>query len=585
MFNDSLDVRIKNMNALGNIQVDGNETIGKALHSKVLHVPANQRDYAWEKKHVTDLYRDITEVITGAGGEYFLGTIVVIKDDVEKKLFVVDGQQRLATSAILIAAIRDYVLHNGGDTRARALETKYLLSADENLDEESPHLFLNAGDQDFFFRRVLLRETNDRRCGVKPTRPSHTLIDSAATLAAESVKKAAALVAPERRLTQVLRWSNFLYDSARVIWVTVPDDRAAYIVFETMNDRGLELSATDLIKNYLLRYASTPPGDYFEQTKQQWNSMVSLIEGSREPNILKDYVRHYWVAFHAHTRHPELFNRVKVHVGTSPNLAAQLTADLLESAATYVTLLNPMHPEWTKLQSPRTQRNIQTLYELGMIQIRPLLLAIIKKFGHRDIIASLRLAVSWVVRFLVTGEAGSGALESYYGEAARDITKGKIISTKKLAEKMIGIVPQDDQFEAIFSTAAVSKPDLARYYLRALELTKRNQSEPENIPNDDGQVITLEHVLPEKAEDGWEHFSEEQHSQYWKRIGNQALLRKTDNSNLGNVKYSVKRPALSTAGFELTQEIAAKDSWGMEDINGRQKELAKLALKTWPLKV
>jgi uncharacterized protein with ParB-like and HNH nuclease domain len=75
-------------------------------------------------------------------------------------------------------------------------------------------------------------------------------------------------------VTQVLRWSNFLYESARVIWVTVPDDRAAYIVFETMNDRGLELSATDLIKNYLFGKAGTQQGDYFEQVKQQWSSMV-----------------------------------------------------------------------------------------------------------------------------------------------------------------------------------------------------------------------------------------------------------------------------------------------------------------------
>jgi hypothetical protein len=576
------------MNALGSIEVEGNETIGKALHTKVLWVPANQRDYAWEKKHVTDLFRDITEVITGpeeAFGEYFLGTIVVIKDPTaDKKLFVVDGQQRMATSAILIAAIRDYVLVHGTNTRAQALETRFLLSADENLDDVSAHLHLNAGDQDYFLRRVLLRETDERRRQVAPGRPSHKLIEQAAIIAKEHVAKMATLVAPEKRITQVLRWSNFLYANARVIWVTVPDDRAAYIVFETMNDRGLELSATDLIKNYLFGKAGAQTGEYFEQVKQQWNAMVSVIEGSREPDILKDYVRHYWIAFHQHTRTQELFNRVKLHV-TSPTLAAQTTANLLDAAATYITLLNPMHPDWSKFQSPRTQRNVQTLYELGMQQIRPLLLAILKKFSNGDVIDSFRLAVSWVVRFLITGEAGSGALESYYGDAAREITKGTIVSTKQLALKMIGIVPQDDQFEGIFSKATVSKPDLARYYLRALELTKRNEKEPENIPNDDGQVITLEHVLPEKAGLGWEHFTKEQHDQYWRRIGNQALLTKTTNNNIGNVEFAIKKPALKAAGFELTQKIADKNSWTMDEINKRQEELAKLALKTWPLKI
>ncbi|MCU1340696.1 MAG: hypothetical protein JWN92_119 [Candidatus Acidoferrum typicum] len=83
------------------------ETIGHALRDRALYVPIHQRSYAWEREHVTDLYQDFSKAIDDGGGEYFLGAIVVVKGAMDK-LEVNDGQQRLATSTILVAAIRDY---------------------------------------------------------------------------------------------------------------------------------------------------------------------------------------------------------------------------------------------------------------------------------------------------------------------------------------------------------------------------------------------------------------------------------------------------------------------------------------------
>src|SRR5215469_11171490 len=81
--------------------------IGNALKNRKLWVPSNQRDYSWKDKHVTSLYDDFEEAINKNAHEYFLGSIVVIKG-ADNKRFVVDGQQRLATSLILLAAIRDF---------------------------------------------------------------------------------------------------------------------------------------------------------------------------------------------------------------------------------------------------------------------------------------------------------------------------------------------------------------------------------------------------------------------------------------------------------------------------------------------
>jgi len=231
----------------------GPEYIGHALKDKNLFVPPNQRDYSWKDEHVRDLYEDIGLVIKNHGDEYFLGSVVVISQK-DNRLMVVDGQQRLATSLILLAAIRDF-FDSIDQEQARKFERAYVLDTPYRAQEPVPHLFLNEKDHAYFFRRVLLPKSHPERQAEeakKPLRQSHQRINRAAKIAEETIK---GVVSQHKRRdfqTEALdEWVRFLEHSAHVIWVTVPDESAAYIIFETMNDRGLELSATDLIKNYL----------------------------------------------------------------------------------------------------------------------------------------------------------------------------------------------------------------------------------------------------------------------------------------------------------------------------------------------
>ena len=97
-------------------------TIGLILQEKNLCVPLSQRSYRWETEHVDDLYKDINAALLAGLDEYFLGSVVVIKS--QGKTYVYDGQQRLATSMILISAIRDYFLESGDEETARGMTGK-----------------------------------------------------------------------------------------------------------------------------------------------------------------------------------------------------------------------------------------------------------------------------------------------------------------------------------------------------------------------------------------------------------------------------------------------------------------------------
>src|ERR1017187_9068295 len=95
------------------------ETIGRALNQQRLSVDTFQREYKWEEDHINDLFQDFSEVITSGvpGAEHFLGSIVVTKDQQERPK-IVDGQQRLATCLIFLAAMRDYLYTHNDKERA-----------------------------------------------------------------------------------------------------------------------------------------------------------------------------------------------------------------------------------------------------------------------------------------------------------------------------------------------------------------------------------------------------------------------------------------------------------------------------------
>jgi hypothetical protein len=177
--------------------------IGTVLNHSRLRVPLNQREYAWEEDHVRELFQDFAGAID-SDKTYFLGTIVLTKgsDDVPE---VTDGQQRLATTAVLLAAIRDWFHWQGEADHAISIETDYLQRFDRADNGVLPRLRLNVDDHDFFERRVLARPDNPARRSAKPIKQSHELIQQAAEIAAEHVRHILELhgsVSPENELSK-----------------------------------------------------------------------------------------------------------------------------------------------------------------------------------------------------------------------------------------------------------------------------------------------------------------------------------------------------------------------------------------------
>ncbi len=551
------------------------EGIGHALSDSMLAVPTYQRSYAWEEQHVNDLFEDTFVAIHKGEPEYFLGSIVVTSHTAERPE-VVDGQQRLATTSILIAAIRDWFLDQDDEEAALEIQRDYLATMDLRTRESDARLRLNEGDHDFYEKRIISLPTDPER-EIKPSKQSHRRIDKAAQLAKEYVQRIiSSSSSPEEDL---LDWVDYFKDNVKVIMVSVPTYANAFTIFETLNDRGLDLAISDLLKNHLFHLSDTR----ISEVQGKWIAMNGALETVGGENIVVDYIRHLWSSKYGLTREKDLYDNIKQEVSTR-RAAITFSGDLVQNANIYAAIINAQHELWNDY-GPTSKEHMTTINTLRMIQIRPLILAMLDNFNITQVKKALPLMVAWGVRLRISGSLGGGVLERHYSDRAKEVRSGKIKTAVNLRDAMKEVVPGDKQFETDFGNATVSFNYLGRYYLRALENQARGEVQPELIPNPNAEVVNLEHILPQNPGTAWSHIDEETAAAYHTRIGNMALLKSKINLKIGNDGFLDKRPFYKDSDFLLTSGLKKFDEWGSKQIEKRQSELAKLAVKTWPLTI
>ena len=173
---------------------------------------------------------------------------------------------------------------------------------------------------------------------------------------------------------------------------------------------------------------------------------------------------------------------------------------LASNAADYVSILLPRdNPRWNEYNRVARDSLFTISRELGGERIRPLILAISRHFSIREAEKAFKLMVSWSVRFLIAGGGGGGVLDKSYGTTAREVTRGTITTVKQLRERMNEVVPNDEVFKTAFAAASVRKTNLARYYLRAIELFLRDEKQPQLLPNDDTSSVNIRACFASRA--------------------------------------------------------------------------------------
>ncbi len=548
--------------------------MGKLLDDFRLRVPKYQRDYAWDDQNVIDLLDDIAGAIQKNEPHHFLGSVVMTRLGPED-LEIVDGQQRLATAFMILCAIRDYFGAHSDLERAKAIADKYIEKADLKTTSVLPRITLNSTDDPFFQDHVVDRgQAPDEK--IQASKASHQKIADAFKRINDRVGKIAE-AAGSAADDALVEWVEFIDRGAAAIRVIVPDHATAFTIFETLNDRGIALAISDLLKNFLFAAA----GDRIDQAQAYWLKMSGVLESMAEKDAPAAFLRHFWSSYHGLTREREIFKAAKSQVRNKKS-ALRLCDDLARNARIYAALASPEHAYWKKF-NPESKEHVSNLSLLRMTQVRPLLLAICDTFSRSDVLKSLRVLVAASVRILVSQSRG-GTIEKLYADLSLAVRLKKIKNASALREALAKQVPANPEFEDEFRNVRVSKDYLARFYLRQLERYVNGELGG-LVVSDSTADITLEHVLPETPTPGWKHFTEELQGSYVNRLGNLCLLAEDDNATVGNDSFAVKRKALAKSKLQLTREIGAVSRWTPREIEARSSKLASLAVKTWPLSV
>ncbi len=539
-----------------------------SLSSSILTVPRYQRAYSWEDDNVANFLQDINTAFSNGEPEYFMGAIVLQGSD--HAYDVVDGQQRLTTATVFLAAARDFLKQRGNVAVAEGLETRFLMTRDVWTQKERPKLTLSVYDNDFYLKRILGSDT------ATPQRESHERLVAARVQCLEFLEALAK--AHGDWFDRLSRLVTYMEHKARIVQVIVPNESNAYVIFETLNDRGKDLSASDLLKNYLFGRA----GERIAEVQALWNQMLGVLEPHGGDDVVITYIRQLWSATREVAREKELFAKIKEQI-VSPQQAVDFANELVQRADHYSAVLNPSHRLW-KEQGAEAESLIKSLSVLKLERYRPALLGLVGNFEGKELCNAMRFILNGSVRYLIAVGAGGGSLEAAYSDVARKLASGDISTAKSFGQELSKLIPNDDVFRTAFKSARISKSFLARYFLGALERAARGNENCELIPNDDTTFVNLEHVLPENPGANWPAVQAEVAEAFARRLGNLALLSTKRNNELGNVPFHVKKPVLAESDFILTKNIGASDTWGPKEIEARQEVLTALALRVWSYK-
>ena len=545
--------------------------LGTILKHYFVQVPLNQRDYAWEDENVKQLFDDFAAAIS-ANEEHFVGSIVTIPKG-KTALEVVDGQQRLATTALLLATIREHLYAIEEPELVQSVPT-YLSDIDRKAKAEVPKLKLNVDDNDLFTQLITKGAVQDTA-----KRDSHRKLIKAYRQAQQRVQDVVKPYSVTDQGDVLARWIDFIEQNTIAVLLRVPDDTNAFKMFETLNDRGLRVSQADLVKNHLYKTAKGRQ----DEAQHRWTQMRSILESLDDEDFsLMLFLRHAMIVMEGHMREVDVFERVQERA-KSPQSVVTLASQLEEMAGTYVATFNPEHEIWSGYPVS-ARRAVEVLNLLKIKPMRPLVVAVSRRMAPNEAAKALQFLVVLGVRLVIASTTRSGSVEIPLSTAARSVNDGIVKTDADLRTALASVTPGDAQFETAFRSALVSNPKFARYYLRSLEQEHNKANEPWFIPESDPEKITLEHVLPRAPSGNWPSFNDDSASIYVNRLGNQVLLPRQANSNLKSTGFAEKRTIFQAAPYALTAEVGQNSDWTPDAIEARQALLATLAVRTWPIK-
>ncbi|GAA7681927.1 DUF262 and DUF1524 domain-containing protein [Helicobacter pylori] len=525
-----------------------------------LVIPIYQRVYSWEKEQCKQLWDDIIKI----GGDdkmdgHFIGSILYVLNRIthsNNALLIIDGQQRLTTITLLLTALRN---HLSDEVKREEIEKHYLINSDKDGDKKF-RLILSESDKDTLLSLI----DKDRR---KPSEPSSKIMENFKSFE-EWIRK------NTNQLETIFKGLEKLI----IVYIALEKGKDdPQLIFESMNSKGIELTQTDLIRNYIVMETE------IEKQKGFYNKYWRAMEEDFKQNekLFNQFVRHYLTI---KTREIPNINKVYVALKDYQQKEGIGIEDLLKDLQKYCGYFCQI--VFKKGADKDLNKALSFLVDLKMDVIYPLLLELYSDYSDGvlskdDFIPIIALIESYICRRAVCG-LGTNSLNKVFPSFTKHIQKDEYFKSLEahfgfLTEKQR--FPNNDEFKDRFITIDFYKFQKKEYFFERLE----NFDRKERVYTHE---YTTEHIMPQTLTEEWERDLgenfQEIHDKYLHTIGNLTLTGYND--KYSNKSFQEKRDmekGFKDSPLRLNQGLRDLKSFGEEEIKKRANDLADLALKIW----
>jgi len=525
-------------------------------------IPVYQRNYDWTKEQCKQLIEDIESLAKRERDSHFLGSIVYTKgSDIEviekglKEYIIIDGQQRITTSIILLKAIYD------------------LLDDEWDKEEIYDNYFINK------FKK-------ENKLKLKPIKEDNEVFER--LFKNEKINKESKIYQNYLFFKDYLENSNIdiknYYKSFRRLWIVYIElDREKdnpQLIFESINSTGLSLTQADLIRNFILMDKSAEEQNYLFES--YWSKIENLLGNDNISNFIRDYLT---MKENFIPNKKDVYKEFKRFYKNTNLNTENLLKELLYFAQIYHCFLY--------FDFKNEDINIllkEISIDLNTKVVFPFFLSLFNEFYQKHIdentlLKSVKLIRNYIFRRLIC-EYSSNALNKIFMSLYKEISKienfyenfYENLAFILLNKRGQGTFPKDEEFKEYFISKDMYKFKAKKYLLYSLE--KFNNKEVVKEDN-----LTIEHIMPQKINTKWSlmlgNKYKEIHEKYLHNIGNLTLT--AYNSNLSNKDFEEKKEILTKSNIGLNKYFQNVYKWDKEEIEKRANFLFEIVKNIWKI--
>lgn len=545
------------------------ESSDKEIHALLegcyFQIPRFQRPYSWETEQVNQFWKDLN---ADTGNEYFIGSMVAYKIN-KHEYGVVDGQQRLTTITVLLCTIRDLYMKCGDGDRAAGLHE---LIERKNLSNKKTYVLKTQTSYPYFAdviqRHGVSKVDHEIKQEEELLKNSHTIF----------VNRLEELVSAAKKKSKKIDLLDKIRDKAlalKLIFVVLDNEDDAYVIFETLNTRGKDLSLSDLVKNHIYRHLKDT--DDVDEAKLKWDTISDVIFKSSSDLSLDTFIYHFWASRYELVPIKNLFPAIRKKI--TKGKASQFLNDLLEDVKYYRSIQEPSY-NWNKSHKKITEP-LGALSLFRISQPLPTILSLVRAFHNKKIKqGKLTSILGDIEKFhfiftAVTSSRSTGGTLAMYSSYARRIHEardpnsiGIIVNEfiRKLKEK----TPSFDDFSRDFVQIRYTTNNSKQKPLVKYILTKFAKHDGCSFKSDADEQ-TIEHIYPEsKTNKEWT-------DDIIGLLGNLMLLDSECNEHIGSKDFKAKKAYLVKNNYTLPEKMDQFNDWNINIVRQATERMSDIA--------